>query len=113
MEGATEWMHSYEHESLHGLDTPRGIRPAIGYPSLPDQSLVFVTDRLLHNSELGIQLTGNGALYPSATTTGLIFAAPGSRYFDVGHLSESTLADYARRRGITPERLKSLLPTRF
>lgn len=113
VEGATEWMHSYEHESLHGLDTPRGIRPAIGYPSLPDQSLVFVTDRLLHYSELGIQLTGNGALYPSATTTGLIFAAPGSRYFDVGHLSESTLADYARRRGITPERLKSLLPTRF
>ncbi|MDE7080734.1 MAG: methionine synthase [Muribaculaceae bacterium] len=113
VEGATEWMHSYEHESLHGLDTPRGIRPAIGYPSLPDQSLVFVADRLLHYSELGIQLTGNGALYPSATTTGLIFAAPGSRYFEIGRLGEGALSDYARRRGLTPERLKALLPSCF
>lgn len=113
VEGATEWMHTYEHERLHGLDSPRGIRPAIGYPSLPDQSLVFLTDRLLHYSELGIELTSNGALSPSATTTGLIFAAPQARYFDIESLSEAKAEDYARRRGVSMERLRSLLPRTF
>ncbi|MDE6448254.1 MAG: hypothetical protein K2L35_08035, partial [Muribaculaceae bacterium] len=113
VEGATEWMHTYEHATLHGLTSPRGIRPAIGYPSLPDQSLVFLTDRLLHYSDLRVELTSNGALSPSATTTGMIFAAPQARYFDISDLSEAAGADYARRRGISLEELHRLLPRTF
>lgn len=113
VEGATEWMHTYEHATLHGLTSPRGIRPAIGYPSLPDQSLVFLTDRLLHYSDLRVELTSNGALSPSATTTGMIFAAPQARYFDISDLSEAAGADYARRRGISLEELRRLLPRTF
>ena len=110
VEAATDRMHTYEHEILHGLDTPRGIRPAFGYPSLPDQSIVLVADRLLHYSDLGINVTDNGALSPSATTTGLIFTSPASHYFEVGPLSETAIADYARRRGMTPERIRALMP---
>lgn len=59
----------------------RGIRPAVGYPSLPRQQEVHTLDRILHYGELGIRLTENGALSPSATTTGLLFASAEARYF--------------------------------
>ncbi|MCM1429587.1 MAG: methionine synthase [Clostridium sp.] len=75
VEAASERMHTEVHEELWGLsDIPRGIRPAVGYPSLPDQRIVFKLDKLLHYSELGITLTENGALHPQCTTTGLILS---------------------------------------
>lgn len=60
-----------------------GIRPAVGYPSLPDQSLVHQLDKILDYRSLGISTTSAGALDPSATTTGLIIAAPEARYFAI------------------------------
>lgn len=110
VEAATDYVHTHEHQVLHGLSTDRRIRPAIGYPSLPDQTLVFETDKILHYADLGISLTENGALSPSSTTTGFIFSAPESRYFEVGEISDEQLADYARRRHLPVERLRNLLP---
>lgn len=81
VEAATEVVHTRVHEDLWGLSTPRGIRPAIGYSCLPDQSAVFLTDKILDYSRLGVSLTENGALAPSSTTTGLIIASPIARYF--------------------------------
>lgn len=96
-EAATEWLHrkvrlhdwGYSNEdpdrpltALVNGDYP-GIRPAIGYPSLPDQRLVFTTDRILRYSELGITLTENGALSPPSSTTGLIIGYGASRYFTI------------------------------
>lgn len=110
-EAATEWLHDKVHGELWCPGTPeRGPRPAIGYPSLPDQTLTHLLDRVLHYGHAGIRLTENGALSPSATTTGLIFAAPEARYFDLGQVSDEALSDYARRRGLSPERIRSLLP---
>ncbi len=111
VEGATEWLHERVHNDLWGLaDRKRGPRPAIGYPSLPDQTITQVVDPLLRYSDLGVEVTENGALYPSSTTTGFIFASPEARYFDLGPQSPDALADYARRRGLTAERLASILP---
>lgn len=110
VEAATEWVHRYEHEHLHGLSDPIGVRPAIGYPSLPDQTLVHTADKILNYSELGIALTENGALSPTCTTTGFIFASPSARYFEVGKISEAQFEDYARRRGVAMQRLIELLP---
>lgn len=81
VEAATEEAHRIVHEDLWNLTTPQSIRPAIGYAALPDQRSVFLLDRLLNYAEIGITLTENGALAPSSTTTGLIFAAPSARYF--------------------------------
>ena len=95
-EAATEIMHRHVRLNLWGYatdedDNPhnllrqyyKGIRPAIGYPSLPDQSLVFLADKVLRYAELDISLTENGALYPTASTTGYIIAHPQSRYFTI------------------------------
>ncbi|MDO4210671.1 MAG: vitamin B12 dependent-methionine synthase activation domain-containing protein [Bacteroidales bacterium] len=87
-----------------------GIRPAVGYPSLPDQSFIFDLAHLLPFDELGIHLTENGMMQPHASTCGLIFAHPAARYFSVGPVADDQLADYARRRGTSSERLRKFLP---
>lgn len=113
-EAATEWLHDKVHRELWCPDTKeRGPRPAIGYPSLPDQTLTHLLDKALHYRKAGIRLTENGALSPSSTTTGLIFAAPQARYFDIGPVSESQLKDYASRRGLSLDRIRALLPRSF
>lgn len=111
VEAATEWLHRRVHAQLWGLGTrKRGPRPAIGYPSLPDQSLTHLLEPLLDYAGMGIEVTENGALRPSATTTGLMLAAHEACYFEVGPVSEAALADYARRRNLPLARIRSLLP---
>lgn len=80
-EASTELMYRKVREEIWGFEA-KGIRPAIGFPSLPDQRLVFLADKVLNYAELGITLTENGALYPSASTTGYIIAHPQARYFN-------------------------------
>lgn len=63
--------------------TYRGIRPAVGYPSLPDQMLMHTLARLVSPDEIGVQITENGALNPSASVAGFYFASPHARYFSV------------------------------
>ncbi len=123
-EAATEWLHREVRLNLWGYsdETPDsnpanllrqyypGIRPAIGYPSLPDQSLIFETDKLLHYSETGITVTENGAMSPAASTTGIMIGYGGSRYFVVGPVDETQKNDYARRRGMATDAVKKYLP---
>ena len=44
----------------------QGIRPAIGYPSLPDTSANFLIDQLLDMKQVGIRLTESGMMTPQA-----------------------------------------------
>lgn len=110
-EAATERMHLYVRRTAWGYapdeDLPiadllqekfQGIRPAVGYPSLPDQSVNFLIDRLLDLSRIGIRLTENGAMHPHASVSGLMLAHPAARYFAVGRIGNDQLEDYARRR---------------
>jgi len=61
----------------------QGIRPAVGYPSLPDQPAIFPLAELLGVGEIGISLTENGAMYPQASVCGLYIASRHARYFVV------------------------------
>ena len=78
----------------------QGIRPAVGYPSLPDQSVNFILDELLDMKQIGIRLTENGMMQPHASVSGLMMAHPASRYFSVGKIDEIQLTDYASRRNM-------------
>lgn len=84
----------------------RGIRPAVGYPSLPDQSIIFLIDRLLPFSQIGVRLTENGMMQPHASVAGLMLSHPRAEYFSVGRIDASQLADYAARRGMAQEQLR-------
>ena len=87
----------------------QGIRPAVGYPSLPDQSVNFLLDELLDMQQIGIRLTENGMMQPHASVSGLMFAHPASRYFSIGKIDEQQLNDYAIRRGISPDEMRKFL----
>ena len=123
-EASAEYLHKLVRRELWGYapdedDAPiaalhgkyRGIRPAAGYPSLPDQHSIFAVDELLRGlDKAGITVTENGAMSPSSSVAGLLIAHPQSRYFAIGKIGDDQRADYAQRRGITPEELRKWLP---
>ena len=86
-----------------------GRRPAVGYPSLPDQSLNFLIDELLDMKRIGVSLTESGAMRPHASTSGLIISHPQARHFAIGHIGEDQLNDYALRRGMPENRIREFL----
>lgn len=87
----------------------QGIRPAVGYPSLPDTSLNFILDELIDMKQIGIRLTESGAMKPHASVSGLMMAHPQARYFNLGKIGEDQLQDYARRRGLPVEVCRKFL----
>ncbi|OUO17803.1 vitamin B12 dependent-methionine synthase activation domain-containing protein [Bacteroides sp. An322] len=89
----------------------QGIRPAIGYPSLPDLSISFLLDELIDMKRIGIRLTENGMMQPHASVCGFMFAHPQAHYFSVGKIDELQLADYAARRGKDVAYLRNYLIT--
>ena len=87
----------------------QGIRPAIGYPSLPDTSANFIIDKLLDMKQAGIRLTETGMMTPHASVSGLMFSHPKARYFELGKIGDDQLRDYARRRGVPVELMRRFL----
>ena len=87
----------------------QGIRPAIGYPSLPDTSANFLIDQLIDMKQAGIRLTETGMMTPHASVSGLMFAHPKSRYFELGKIGDDQLRDYARRRSVPVELMRRFL----
>ena len=88
----------------------QGKRPAVGYPSLPDQSLNFVLADILKFEDIGIRLTESGAMIPHASTSGLMIAHPKCCHFKVGEIGIDQLENYARRRNMEVEKLTRFLP---
>ncbi|MBD5252013.1 MAG: methionine synthase [Bacteroides sp.] len=107
-EAASQYLHSQVAPALWpGVE--RGIRPAIGYPSLPDQTLMHQLDNLLNMEKIGITVTSNGALEPSASVAGLYIANPEARYTLLGPVGDDQLALYADRRNLPLPTLRSIL----
>lgn len=100
-----------ERLSMDELHSERfqGIRPAVGYPSLPDTSINFILSETLGMKDIGIRLTESGAMKPHASVSGLMMAHPLARYFAVGRIGEDQLGDYARRRGVPVEMMRRFL----
>lgn len=112
-EAAASLLHAemLKHFGTEPVNTE--VRPAVGYPSMPDQSLIFDIAPCLPFGSLGITLTSNGMMLPHAATCGLVFAHPAARYFDVGHVNDDQLEDYARRRNTTADALQRFMTRRL
>jgi len=121
-EATTEKMHEevrkrlwgYAKNESHSIESMFqekyiGIRPAVGYPSLPDQSINFLIDEIIDMKEIGIHLSESGAMQPHASTSGLLFAHPEARHFAIGPIGEDQLQDYAQRRGIPVSEMRKFL----
>ncbi len=87
----------------------QGIRPAVGYPSMPDTSMNFLLSGLIDMKGIGIRLTESGAMWPHASVSGLMIAHPKARYFTLGKIGEDQLRDYASRRGLPVELARRFL----
>ena len=86
-----------------------GERHAFGYPSCPDHSLKRDVFDLLQVEHLtNMRLTDSYMKDPAESICGMII--PGARYFAVGRIAEDQLLDYAHRRSISPEIIKTLIP---
>ena len=96
VEAASEYLHlkvrkdlwgyaPHEELSVKELYQARysGIRPAFGYPSLPDQKSIFCVEELIGFDQIGITLTENGAMYPQSSVAGIYIASPHAKYFIV------------------------------
>ncbi|MDE6561236.1 MAG: methionine synthase [Muribaculaceae bacterium] len=122
-EAASELLHYYVRKEYWGyapdeeLDIKRilrgefkGIRPAMGYPMLPDQLLnLEIFDLLMPESGKKAKVTENGAMLPSSTVSGLYVSHPDSRYLNLGCVGEDQMEDYSKRRGLTLQRIKEVL----
>ena len=112
-EALAEWAHqrariewgygqdeNLSHEDLI-RERYRGIRPAPGYPALPDHTEKQpLFDLLCAEKNTGIALTENFAMYPAASVSGFYFSHPQSKYFAVGKIDRDQVEDYARRKGL-------------
>lgn len=115
-EATTEWLHARirtkywgyaanEELSINDMFTLKyqGIRPAVGYPSIPDQSINFILNNdLLNSKELGVELTENGVMLPNASVSGIMIAHPQSKYFNIGNISEDQVEAYISKRDDAP-----------
>jgi 5-methyltetrahydrofolate--homocysteine methyltransferase len=89
----------------------QGIRPAPGYPACPEHSEKATLFTLLDApGNAGMTLTEGYAMSPAASVSGYYFAHPDSQYFVLGTVLDDQLRDYARRKGISVERLRTLIP---
>lgn len=121
-EALSEWLHLHVRRMWgYGKDEKlnveeiikenyRGIRPAIGYPSVPDHSQKLGLWRLLKVEEnIGISLTESFAMNPPSSVSGLYFGHPHCRYFNLGKVNKEQIKDYASRMGREIEEVEKLL----
>lgn len=89
----------------------QGIRPAVGYPCLPDISINFLLDKLIGFKSIGVTLTTSAMMQPHASVSGLMISLPQAHYFAVGKIDSDQLADYARRCQLPPEEIHKYIST--
>jgi len=88
----------------------REIRPAIGYPSLPDHALKKPVFELLKvDQQVGIELTENYMMQPQASVCGLYLAHHESKYFNIRKIGKDQVTDYAVRSGTAIEEMEKRL----
>ena len=119
-EAAAEIVHARIRETFWGYETEphpsieemlknryRGIRPAPGYPTLPDHTLKReILDLLGAREACGMTLTENFMMVPQSSVCALVLANPEARCFTVGKIADDQLEEYAERRGFPVDKLK-------
>ena len=104
-EASAEWLQKYINDNI----VPISIRPAWGYPMLPDQTLLLRTQSFLPYDKIGIEITENGAMYPPSSISGVFISNPEAKYFMVGEIGEDQIEEYAKRRNMPVDKIKALL----
>lgn len=105
IEASSEYLQNYISENNWNIN----IRPAIGYPSLPDHSLKKDIFNLLNAESIGVELSENFAMKPTSTVCGIYIGNPKSEYLSPRTILDDQLEDISKIRGITPSILKKYM----
>ncbi len=107
------WGYSPEEEFENNdliQEKYQGIRPAPGYPAQPDHTeKLIIFDLLDAEKNTSIRLTENLAMYPAASVSGLYFAHPEAKYFNVGRIDKDQVLDYHKRKGLSLDEVERWL----
>ncbi|MFK8102516.1 MAG: methionine synthase [Saprospiraceae bacterium] len=107
------WAYAQEeHLSKEELikETYTGIRPAPGYPACPDHTEKATLFELLDvTKNTTMELTESFAMYPAAAVSGWYFSHPQSKYFGLGEISKDQVADYAKRKDLSFQKMEQWL----
>ncbi len=91
---------NFTPDELHA-EPYRGIRPAPGYPALPDHTEKATLFALLDaEARIGVRLTESFAMWPGSSVSGLYIAHPAAHYFGVARIERDQVEDYAARKGM-------------
>ncbi|WP_320047633.1 methionine synthase [uncultured Ilyobacter sp.] len=104
-EAASEWMEKYVNNNIWRVN----IRPAIGYPSVPDHSMKREIFKLVDGEVTGAKLSSGYAMTPLSSVCGLYVSNPNSFYFDPGKISYDQLKELANLRGLSLDDMNALL----
>ncbi len=113
-EALAEYLHEYVRKEYWGYaanevysndeliqEKYTGIRPAPGYPACPDHLEKIGLFELLNAEQaIGVSLTDNLAMYPTASVSGWYFAHPESSYFGLGKITKEQIEDMAQRKSM-------------
>jgi 5-methyltetrahydrofolate--homocysteine methyltransferase len=107
------WGYAY-NEDFNNEDLIKenyqGIRPAPGYPAQPDHTEKLIIFNLLEaEKNISITLTESLAMYPAASVSGLYFAHPEAKYFNVGKIGKDQVLDYHKRKGMSIDEMEKWL----
>ncbi len=119
-EAAAEIVHARIRQTYWGYESAphpsiaemlknryRGIRPAPGYPTLPDHTLKQeIFDLLGARTACKMELTENFMMIPQSSVCALVLANPEARCFAVGKIAEDQFAEYAGLRPFPAEKLR-------
>ena len=99
-EAAAGLLQEYVRQDWQGTERISIIRPAPGYPAVPDHALKADIFRLLQvERKYGFRLTESYMMIPASSVCGFMVVHPLAQYFAVGRIGQDQLADYAARRG--------------
>jgi 5-methyltetrahydrofolate--homocysteine methyltransferase len=96
-EALSEYLHKQiVHPMWTSLSTVSTIRPAIGYPSVPDHLMKRTIFETLHATDkIGVVLTDEMAMSPVSSVSGLYFADTECSYFSLSSISEEQFELYS------------------
>lgn len=122
-EASTEWLHEEVRKNTWGYvpeenlknedliqEKYKGIRPAPGYAACPDHSEKGTIWSILDVKEkIGIHLTENYAMFPTASVCGYYFAYPDISYFGIGKIGEDQVNAIAKAKNLSSDEVRKFL----
>ena len=105
-EAATDYLEKKVSEIIQVR-----IRPAVGYPILPDHSMKKEIFDLMNVWELGVTLSPTYTMTPVHSLCGLLFFSENAKYFDLGKIDKKQIESLAEYRGVNFNKMKENLGT--